>query len=330
MDAAIAETNPETHRDSQYRTGSCILPTEPYGLDQLSVSKISLPFGSWGGKVGELWQQCFITFLHELEPLIMDATLSGLVMDQYHRQFRQEMQPPVHPPGMDKPNRLSPNLNTASVSTFPSLGAAAAYNRAVNNLQKLEGAIAGGGSLTAAVAAAIKSDDVNEFDREPVDRQSDTSHVMATTLIQKMSTPSLRQQFLASRSASDPGNPSPKAYSTSDTGQREREKDAEEVGEVRMMAPTARKMNRSRNSIRHSSISAGSGSGSASGPTTSASPNAGGGLHSPRIGYGGLRRQESIKSNGGLHSPQAQSANVAVADVIEGDGDPEDQQQATC
>ncbi|KAH7051956.1 hypothetical protein BKA57DRAFT_300632 [Linnemannia elongata] len=351
MDAAIAETNPETHRDSQYRTGSCILPTEPYGLDQLSVSKISLPFGSWGGKVGELWQQCFITFLHELEPLIMDATLSGLVMDQYHRQFQQEMQrrfaeaaaaseeseagtsstdpskskervtsfdqrlcthlawtslidqlvkdAAISPISLTNPAAkampyshdnflssvkevrsynnfyiayaqkvdiielkqqfllsqleqeiLSPNMNTASVSTFPSLGAAAAYNRAVNNLQKLEGAIAGGGSLTAAVAAAIKSDDVDEFDREPVDRQSDTSHVMATTLIQKMSTPSLRQQFLASRSASDPGNPSPKAYSTPDTGQREREKDAEEVGEVGMMAPTARKMNRCRCSCR--------------------------------------------------------------------------------
>lgn len=477
MDAAIAETNPETHRDAQYRTGSCILPTEPYGLDQLSVSKISLPFGPWGGKVGELWQQCFITFLHELEPLIMDATLSGLVMDQYHRQFQQEMQrrfaeaaaaseeseagtsttdpskskervtsfdqrlcthlawtnlidqlikdATISPISLTNPAAkamsyshdnflssvkevrsynnfyiayaqkvdivelkqqfllsqleqeiMSPNLNVASVLPFPSLGAAAAYNRAVNNLQKLEGAIAGSGSLTAAVAAAIKSDDVGDFDREPMDRQSDTSHIMANTLIQKMSTPSLRRQFLASRSASDPGFPSPKAYSSSGTCQGVMEKDdGEEVGEVGMMAPTARKMNRyglvasltrdtletfdqsdgqdpavaiavaatpptpasvaalsirssSRNSIRNNSISAGSGSGSATGPTTSASPNAGGGgLHSPRIGYGGLRRQESIKNNEGLHSPQAQSATVVVVDGGEGDGDPEAQKQ---
>ncbi|KAF9547653.1 hypothetical protein EC957_008010 [Mortierella hygrophila] len=480
MDAAIAETDPETRRDSQYRTGSCILPTEPYGLDQLKVSKISLPFGSWGGKVGELWQQCFITFLHELEPLIMDATLSGLVMDQYHRQFQQEMQhrfaeaaaaseeseagasttdpskskervtsfdqrlcthlawtnlinqlvkdATISPISLTNPASkampyshdnflssvkevrsynnfyiayaqkvdivelkqqfllsqleqeiLSPNLNMASVSTFPSLGAAAAYNRAVNNLQKLEGAIAGGGSLTPAAAATVKSDNAGESDREPVDRQSDTSHVMANTLIQKMSTPSLRQQFLASRSASDPGSPSPKAYSTPDTGHGEKEKDNdEEVGEVGMIAPTARKINRyglvasltqdaleslnqsdgqdpavavavgatpptptsvaalsirssSRNSIRNNSISAGSGSGSATGPTASTSPNAGGGLHSPRIGYGGLRRQESIKSNGSLHSPQAQSATVVVVeggeDEGEGEGDPEAHQQ---
>ncbi|KAK3812768.1 MAG: hypothetical protein JOS17DRAFT_462538 [Linnemannia elongata] len=347
MDAAIAETNPETHRDSQYRTGSCILPTEPYGLDQLSISKISLPFGPWGGKVGELWQQCFITFLHELEPLIMDATLSGLVMDQYHRQFQQEMQrrfaeaaaasekseagtsntdpskskervtsfdqrlcthlawtnlidqltkdATISPISLTNPaakaksyshdnflssvkevrsynnfyvayaqkvdivelkqhfllsqleqeilspnieqETLSPNLNVASVSTFPSLGAAAAYNRAVNNSQKQEGAIAGGGSLTAAVAAAIKGDDVGEFDREPVDRQSDTSHIIANTLIQKMSAPSLRQQFLATRYASDPGSPSSKAYCTLDTSQGERAKDyGAEMGDVGMMS----------------------------------------------------------------------------------------------
>ncbi|KAF8938769.1 hypothetical protein BGZ47_008433 [Haplosporangium gracile] len=447
MDAAIAETNPETHRDSQYRTGSCILPTEPYGLDQLTISKISLPFGPWGGKVGELWQQCFTTFLHELEPLIMDATLSGLVMDQYHRQFQQEMQSrfaeaaaaseeseasnsdpskskervtsfdqrlcthlawsnlvnqlikdaTISPISLTNPAAkatpyshanflssvkevrsynnfyiayaqkvdivelkqqyllsqieqeiLSPNLNKASVSTFPSLGAAAAYNRAVNNLQKLEGA----------AAAEAKSNNGGESDREPVDQQSDTSHIMANTLIQKVSSPSLRHRFLASRSASDPGSPSPKAFS-SDTGQGEKAEGRlqnEEEGEVGMMAPTARKMNRhglvasltqdaletfdqintnqdfavaiiatptpltptsvaalsirssSRNSNRNNSISAESGSGSASAPVTSASPTAGG-LHSPRIGYGGLRRQESVKSNG---DPEAQQSQEQV------------------
>lgn len=272
---------------------------------------------------------------------------------------------------------LSPNLNMASVSTFPSLGAAAAYNRAVNNLQKLEGAT-GAGFLTAAEAATVKSDNAGESDREPVDRQSDTSHIMANNLIQKVSTPSLRQQFLASRSASDPGSPSPKAYSTPDTGHGEKEKDNdEEVEEVEMIAPTARKMNQyglvasltqgalesfnqsdeqdpavsvavaatpptptsvaalsirssPRNSIRNNSISAGSGSGSATGPTASASPNASGGPHSPRIGYGGLRRQESSNSNGGLHSPHAQSATAVVdggEGEGEGDGDPEAQRQ---
>ncbi|KAF9140459.1 hypothetical protein BG015_001658 [Linnemannia schmuckeri] len=445
MDAAIAETNPETHRDSQYRTGSCILPTEPYGLDQLSVSKISLPFGPWGGKVGELWQQCFTTFLHELEPLIMDATLSGLVMDQYHRQFQQEMQSrfaeaaaaseeseasssdpskskervtsfdqrlcthlawsnlidqlikdaTISPISLTNPAAkatpyshanflssvkevrsynnfyiayaqkvdivelkqqyllsqieqeiLSPNLSMASVSTFPSLGAAAAYNRAVNNLQKLE----------SATAAAAKNNDGSEGDREPADQQSDTSHIMANTLIQKMSSPSLRHQFLASRSASDPGSPSPKAFSSSDAGQGEKAEDHlqnEEEGEVGMMAPTARKMNRYglvasltqdtletfdqinlnqdpalavaaaptpptptsvaalsiRSSSRNSNRNNSTTAGSGSGSAsgpTTSASPAPAGLHSPRIGYGDLRHQEFVKSNGDPEAQQLQ------------------------
>ncbi|KAG0335986.1 hypothetical protein BG004_008243 [Podila humilis] len=62
-----------------------------FGLDHLNISKISLPFGPWGGKVGELWQQNFTRFLKELEPMMIDATLSGLIMDQYHRQCLNEM-----------------------------------------------------------------------------------------------------------------------------------------------------------------------------------------------------------------------------------------------
>lgn len=63
-----------------------------FGLDRLKISKVSLPFGPWGGKVGELWQQTFISFLKELEPMMVDATLSGLIMDQYHRLCLDEMQ----------------------------------------------------------------------------------------------------------------------------------------------------------------------------------------------------------------------------------------------
>lgn len=63
-----------------------------FGLDHLNVSKVSLPFGPWGGKVGELWQQNFTSFLKELESMMVDATLSGLIMDQYHRLCLDEMQ----------------------------------------------------------------------------------------------------------------------------------------------------------------------------------------------------------------------------------------------
>ncbi|KAG0040996.1 hypothetical protein BGZ82_003606 [Podila clonocystis] len=63
-----------------------------FGLDRLKVSKVSLPFGPWGGKVGELWQHNFSSFLKELEPMMIDATLSGLIMDQYHRHCLDEMQ----------------------------------------------------------------------------------------------------------------------------------------------------------------------------------------------------------------------------------------------
>ncbi|KAF9216345.1 hypothetical protein BGZ59_010045 [Podila verticillata] len=63
-----------------------------FGLDRLKISKVSLPFGPWGGKVGELWQQNFTSFLKELEPMMVDATLSGLIMDQYHRLCLDEMQ----------------------------------------------------------------------------------------------------------------------------------------------------------------------------------------------------------------------------------------------
>ncbi|KAG0053830.1 hypothetical protein BGZ83_000374 [Gryganskiella cystojenkinii] len=78
--------------DPTNKKESISLPSAPYGLDHLKVSKISLPFGAWGGQVGELWQQSFTSFLKELEPMMMDATLSGLVMDQYHRQCQQELQ----------------------------------------------------------------------------------------------------------------------------------------------------------------------------------------------------------------------------------------------
>jgi hypothetical protein len=78
--------------DPKKKKESVILPSAPYGLDHLKVSKISLPFGAWGGQVGELWQRNFTAFLKELEPMMMEATLSGLVMDQYHRQCQQELQ----------------------------------------------------------------------------------------------------------------------------------------------------------------------------------------------------------------------------------------------
>ncbi|KAF9189196.1 hypothetical protein BGZ50_000888 [Haplosporangium sp. Z 11] len=68
------------------------LPTALYGLDHLKTTKVSLPFGPWGGQVGKLWQYCFIAFLRDLEPMMIDAALSGLIMDQYHRQCQQEMQ----------------------------------------------------------------------------------------------------------------------------------------------------------------------------------------------------------------------------------------------
>ncbi|KAF8938762.1 hypothetical protein BGZ58_000212 [Dissophora ornata] len=72
--------------------GSLVFPSQPYGLENLKVTKISLPFGPWGGKVGELWQQTFTAILKGLEPMMVDATRSGLVMDQYHRQCMLEMQ----------------------------------------------------------------------------------------------------------------------------------------------------------------------------------------------------------------------------------------------
>ncbi|KAG0290901.1 hypothetical protein BGZ96_005659 [Linnemannia gamsii] len=420
MDAAAAETLSESQRDSQYRTGSIILPTEPYGLDQLSVSKISLPFGPWGGKVGELWQKCFTTFLQELEPLIMDATLSGLVMDQYHRQFQQEMQrrfteaaaASEESEGSDPSKKervtsldqrlcthlawsnlidqlikdatissdsltnpaskatpyshanflssvkevrsynnfyiayaqkvdivelkqqfllsqleqeiLSPNLNMASVSTFPSLGAAAAYNRAVNNLQKFESAVATGGSVPVAVSA-VKSNVSVEGDanREPVDQQSDASHIMANTL---------------------------PSFISSDTGQGEKVKGLqnEEEGEVGMMAPTARKMNRyglvaslTQDALENFNQQASDNGGDsnqdpavavavATPPTptsvaalsirsNSRSSNRNGGT-TPS----GLAIAETIQSNGGMISPQVQSATLVAVD---GDTDQQQQEQ---
>ncbi|KAF9426241.1 hypothetical protein BGZ94_006778 [Podila epigama] len=65
---------------------------QTFGLDNLKISKVSLPFGPWGGKIGELWQHSLVTFLKDLEPTMIDATLSGLIMDQYHRQCLDEMQ----------------------------------------------------------------------------------------------------------------------------------------------------------------------------------------------------------------------------------------------
>ncbi|KAF9114162.1 hypothetical protein BGX27_011518 [Mortierella sp. AM989] len=84
-----------------------IQPTQAYGLENLQVSKTSLPFGSWGGQIGELWQQTYISFLKGLEPMMVDATLSGLVMDQYHRQCQLEMQQIVEANANNTSNRLS-------------------------------------------------------------------------------------------------------------------------------------------------------------------------------------------------------------------------------
>ncbi|KAF9128759.1 hypothetical protein BGW39_004784 [Mortierella sp. 14UC] len=480
-DAAIAKTLPkDQRRNSKYRSGSLILPKEPYGLDRLTVSKISLPFGPWGGKVGELWQQYFTTFLQELEPLIMDATLSGLVMDQYHRQFQQEMQrrfaeaaaaseapEGATDPSSTKPKErvtsfdqrlcthlawsnlidqlikdattspdsltnaankttpyshanfvkevrsysnfyiayaqkvdvvelkqhyvlsqleqdiLSPNLGmpSASLATFPTLGAAAAYNRAVNNLQKLE--------QDAAASAAMKDqNNVGDEDgyAEPADQQSDTSH-MGHTSIQKVSSPNLRQHYLATMPDPEPAFSSPSSRSMP-SGVLEdfppAEKEEVKDGYDEIAAPTARNTNRyglvsslshdalesfyrttttpttaatannhsnqnqaaiatlastagpptstsvaalsirsnSRNSHRNNNVSTAS----------SVSATGGGGpgpsSGSPRIGYGGLRHQESIKSNNGLYIPQAQSATVVVvADEDERQGQSSDQQQ---
>ncbi|KAG0215307.1 hypothetical protein BGX33_001262 [Mortierella sp. NVP41] len=441
IDAAIAETHPDTQRDSQYKSGSLILPTEPYGLSQLSVSKISLPFGPWGGKVGEFWQQCFTTFLHELEPMIMDATLSGLVMDQYHRQFQQEMQQRFAEAaaasegseangggGGDDPSnqervtsfdqRLcthlawsnlidqlakdatlssvsltnpatkatpyshanflssikevrsynnfyiayaqkvdilelkqqyilsqleqeisSPNPGIASLSTFPSLGAAAAYNRAYNNLQKQDGA---------SVAAVRKTqDDDDDGIDGPVDGQSDISH-MANTLIQKLSSPNLHQRCVTSAA---PGSMSPRIPAAAEGEDEDVEEDDDGLTE-----PTTRELNQhglvtflthdaletfnrtqqdpttavaststpptptsvaalsirssSRNSHRNNSIT-GSITSAVAAPavgTPGSITSASGGPHSPRVGYGALRRQES---GSGLSSPQAPASAPA-------------------
>ncbi|KAF9930627.1 hypothetical protein FBU30_000253 [Linnemannia zychae] len=336
LDAAIAEIHPERNRESQYRTGSLILPTEPYGLDHLMVSKVSLPFGPWGGKVGELWQQCFTAFLQELEPLIMDATLSGLVMDQYHRQFQREMQcrfdeaaaiseatenmtddadptknervtsfdqrlcthlawsnlinqlvkdatissasltnPATKATPYSHSNFLSsvkevrsynnfyiayaqkvdivelkqqyllsrleqdtpsPNLTMASMSTFPSLEAAAAYNRAVNNLQRHEGTATG---TTVATTAAIKNNVSDNDLGQLTDQQSDANY-LGNPLIQKISSPSLRQQYSASSESSSPKS----ASEAKMTGEMRDIQHLEEEGELGMMAPTKRKINR--------------------------------------------------------------------------------------
>ncbi|KAG0290077.1 hypothetical protein BGZ98_003607 [Dissophora globulifera] len=87
--ASLPSTPALSQRTSR---SSLVLPSQPYGLGNLKVSKISLPFGPWGGRVGELWQQTFTTFLKGLEPMMIEATLSGLVIDQYHRQCQLEMQ----------------------------------------------------------------------------------------------------------------------------------------------------------------------------------------------------------------------------------------------
>ncbi|KAG0374179.1 hypothetical protein BGX24_010730, partial [Mortierella sp. AD032] len=484
MDAAIAEDTllPEDQqrRDFQYRSGSLLLPTEPYGLDQLAVSKISLPFGPWGGKVGELWQQCFTTFLHELEPLIMDATLSGLVMDQYHRQFQQEMQrrfseaaaaSEASDPSSTSKERVTsfdqrlcthlawsnlidqlvkdatissasltnpankgtqyshdnflssvkevrsynnfyiayaqkvdivelkqqyllsqleqeimspnPNLASSSLATFPtSLGAAAAYNRALSNLQKEDTATAIAAAGAGVAAGAIKDQNDGCYDdgyrygnTEPMDQQSDTSH-MGHTSIQKVSSPNLRQHYLATMPGQEPSLSRAFPSAALDAENFSRENDKEEVlavGEEEMAgiaapsalntiqhglvasltqdaletfnrtstassaAPTTSAVNmtnnrqddvavlastagpptptsvaalsirsNSRDSYRNNSIS---GSVSATGSVPGAGYGGGG---SPRIGYGGQRRQESIKSNGGPNSPQAQSATIVV------------------
>ncbi|KAI1295077.1 hypothetical protein EDD11_008021 [Mortierella claussenii] len=88
-DAALPETsNHATASPNQRRSrSSFMLPTQTYGLENLKVSKVSLPYGPWGGKVGELWQEAFTMFLKGLEPMMQDATSSGLVMDQYHRRL---------------------------------------------------------------------------------------------------------------------------------------------------------------------------------------------------------------------------------------------------
>ncbi|CAO3571359.1 unnamed protein product [Mortierella alpina] len=87
-DATVSAAAPD-HHEGRFHDAAV---EEPYGLTHLKSTKISLPFGPWGGKVGELWQQSFTAFLEELEPMMVDAALSGLVMDQYHRQCQLEMQ----------------------------------------------------------------------------------------------------------------------------------------------------------------------------------------------------------------------------------------------
>ncbi|KAF9929554.1 hypothetical protein BGZ67_006268 [Mortierella alpina] len=87
-DATVSAAAPH-HQEGRFND---VAPDEPYGLTFLKSTKISLPFGPWGGKVGELWHQSFTAFLRELEPMMVDAALSGLVMDQYHRQCQLEMQ----------------------------------------------------------------------------------------------------------------------------------------------------------------------------------------------------------------------------------------------
>ncbi|KAF8950699.1 hypothetical protein BGZ46_004386 [Entomortierella lignicola] len=92
-DATTQAVQPDSSLSDQSRnSNNFVLPTQIYGLENLQVSKISLPFGSWGGEMGELWQKTYISFLEGLEPMMVDAALSGLVMDQYHRQCQLEMQ----------------------------------------------------------------------------------------------------------------------------------------------------------------------------------------------------------------------------------------------
>ncbi|KAF9952213.1 hypothetical protein BGZ72_006436, partial [Mortierella alpina] len=90
-DATMSAAAPDHSLPQEGRPNDAV-GVESFGLTYLKATKISLPFGPWGGKVGELWQQSFTAFLKELEPMMVDAALSGLVMDQYHRQCQLEMQ----------------------------------------------------------------------------------------------------------------------------------------------------------------------------------------------------------------------------------------------
>ncbi|KAF9438973.1 hypothetical protein BGZ76_002266 [Entomortierella beljakovae] len=95
-DSTLEAAQPESTPVENIRNSLPLVhPSQAYGLENLKVSKISLPFGSWGGQIGELWEQTYVSFLKGLETMMMDATLSGLVMDQYHRQCQLEMQQAV-------------------------------------------------------------------------------------------------------------------------------------------------------------------------------------------------------------------------------------------